>query len=48
MPIARHSPNTRKAIFEVATTLTNGHGTYIHANFTVLTAMLLKIHVYGM
>jgi hypothetical protein len=48
MATARHSPNTHKAIFEVATTLTNGPGTYIHANFTVLRAILLKIHVYGM
>jgi hypothetical protein len=39
---------TQKAIFEVATTLTIGHGTYIQANFTFLTAMLLKIHGYGM
>ena len=39
---------TQKAIFEVARTLTIGHGTYIQANFTVLTAMLLKIRGYGM
>jgi hypothetical protein len=45
MVTAGCSPNTQKAIFEVATTLTNRHGIYIHANFTVLTAMLLKIHV---
>jgi len=29
-------------------TLTNRHSTYIDTNFTVLTAMLPKVHVYGM
>jgi hypothetical protein len=48
MAITGRSPNTQEAIFEAATTLTNTHGTYIHANFTVLTAMLSEIHIYGM
>jgi hypothetical protein len=41
MAINGSSLNTQKANCEGEITLTNGHGTYIHANFTVLTAMLL-------
>lgn len=37
MAIARHSPNTQKAIFEVATTLTNGHDTHTHTHISMQT-----------
>jgi DNA-directed RNA polymerase subunit E'/Rpb7 len=34
MAITGSSPNTQNTISEGTIILTNGHGTYIHANFT--------------